>query len=218
MATSDRQGPTPLAFSDLVGMFASETGRIRGRNESTATLASRCLGNKKRQPHHLTGRSRGPRGPRPTARNPARRSKARWHVGKDESPRYGRYERAVEIARQVNPVSRLAEEKPKEATSDSWWQRRLPRRTRPVEQGLEVGPTGPPDGERQEGRSPRKRDGCRRGKSFEGLKRRRGRHALPEPKGTGQAARNSANPRIGSGVQQTRKTARGANHQDGEKP
>lgn len=37
-------------------------------------------------------------------------------------------------------------------------------------------------------------------------------------KGSWQAAQNPANPRIGSGVQQTRKTACGANHQGGEKP
>jgi hypothetical protein len=50
-------------------------------------------------------------------------------VGKDEPPRHGSYERAVEIAEKVNPFSRLVEEKPKEATSDSWWQHLLTRRT-----------------------------------------------------------------------------------------
>jgi hypothetical protein len=41
------------------------------------------------------------------------------------------------------------------------------------------------------------------------------RHA---PQGTRRRATNTANPRIGSGVQQTRKVFRGENHQDGEKP
>jgi hypothetical protein len=48
MATSDRQGPTPLAFSNLPRMLASGTERNRGRNETTAPHASRCFGNKKR--------------------------------------------------------------------------------------------------------------------------------------------------------------------------
>jgi hypothetical protein len=50
-------------------------------------------------------------------------------VGKDESPRFGRYERAAEIAEKVNSFSRLVEEKPKEATSDIRWQHFMPRRT-----------------------------------------------------------------------------------------
>jgi hypothetical protein len=37
-------------------------------------------------------------------------------------------------------------------------------------------------------------------------------------KGTDDEAGNAANPRIGSGVQQTRKALCGASHQDGEKP
>jgi hypothetical protein len=37
-------------------------------------------------------------------------------------------------------------------------------------------------------------------------------------KGTLKEARNTANPMVGSGVQQTRKALCGANHQDGEKP
>jgi hypothetical protein len=129
MATSDRQGPTPLAFSSLERMLASGTERNRNQNEPTAPLASRCFGNKKRQPHHLPGRGREPQGPKPKARDFARSSKARWHVGKDEPPRHGSYERAAEIAEKVNPFSRLVEEKPKEATSDSRWQHFLTRRT-----------------------------------------------------------------------------------------
>jgi len=36
--------------------------------------------------------------------------------------------------------------------------------------------------------------------------------------GKSSETRNTADPRIGSGVQQTRKASRGANHPDGEKP
>jgi hypothetical protein len=87
-----------------------------------------------------------------------------------------------------------------------------------VEQSLEVEPTG----------AIRKANGRKAGALERGTATGKGKASkglcadeegpLPEPRGTGHAARNSANPRIGSGVQQTRKTARGANHQDGEKP
>jgi len=40
MATSDMQGPTPLALSDLLRMLASGTERNRGSNEPTVTLVS----------------------------------------------------------------------------------------------------------------------------------------------------------------------------------
>jgi hypothetical protein len=103
MATSDRQGPTPLALSNLSRMFASGTKRNRGRNEPTAPLASRCFGNKRRQPHRLPGRGRGPQGPKPIAWDFARSSKGGWHVGKDEPPRHGSYERAAEIRGKGEP-------------------------------------------------------------------------------------------------------------------
>jgi hypothetical protein len=105
MATSDRQGPTPLAFSNLPRMLASGTERNRGRNETTAPLASRCFGNKKRQPSHLPGQGRGPRGPKPKARDSARSSKARWHVGKVSPHGTAATSERRRFAEKVNPFS-----------------------------------------------------------------------------------------------------------------
>jgi hypothetical protein len=61
-------------------------------------------------------------------------------------------------------------------------------------------------------------DGFWRGKSFEGCSRRRGRQVSRTPQGNLKGARNSTDPRVGSGVQQTRKATCGESHQDGEKP
>jgi len=86
------------------------------------------------------------------------------------------------------------------------------RRTRTAEKSPEVGPSLA--GRRQEGRNPERRMAAVEENAPKGSASRR---ANPSPKGN-EGRPNAANPRVGSGVQQTRETGDGENRHGGEKP